>query len=237
MTELVNRSAAISNLEYQRAMYRAEPKESDKVILELLSGKRGRLLDIGCSNGNLLKHIKGRYGFDLHGGDISSLRIQTCAQDPELAGIDFQVMDVMDLPPESFDVIVANAVLCMLDKRQYAIAAKSISAALRPGGSLITFDWLHTADQNLAITEVTDEIPEGVKLYFRSFKWTREILSGAGFCDINFHPFNIPIDLPLDHTSAIRTHTTKMADGGRLQFRGVLLQPWCHLTASIHRGC
>ena len=227
--ELVNRSAAESNLAYQ-AKYRAQPKECDKVLLSLLEGLSGKLLDIGCSNGNLLRHIKSRYSFDLYGGDISELRINACRKDPDLAGITFAVMDAMDLPANSYDVIVANAVLCMLNKDEYTKAVHSIHKALKPGGRLITLDWLHPANQDLAIIEESDEIPEGVRLYFRSYRWTRETLTKAGFHHIDFLPFELPIDLPLDHSQAITTHTVKMSDGDRLQFRGALMQPWCHMV-------
>lgn len=228
--EHVNRPAAESNLAYQ-ARYRAQPKESDKVVLRLLNGLTGDLLDIGCSNGNLLKHIRAAHpAFRLHGGDLSPLRVETCRSDPELAGITFDVMDAMELPRASFDVVISNAVLCLLNRESYTRAIRSIYAALRPGGRFITFDWMHPFGQDLAITEQTDEIPEGITLYFRSFTTVRNILAAAGFQGLDFRPFEMPFDLPLDHSKAITTHTVN-TDAGRMSFRGVLNQPWCHLVS------
>lgn len=229
--EYVSEAAALSTLEYQVRQYRNTPRESDKVILSLLRELSGTLLDIGCSNGNLLKQIRDAFAFDLCGGDLSPLRIDICRKDSGLAGIRFEVMDIMELPSGSFDVVVANAVLCLLSEADYQKAISSIARALKPSGTLIAFDWMHEFDQELAVTERTPEIPEGIHLYFRSFRTVRAILSRHGFGDARFMPFAIPIDLEAA-PGTVNTRTIRSAEGGRLQFRGALYQPWCHLAAT-----
>ena len=57
-------------------------------------------------------------------------------------------------------------------------------------------------------------------------------LMNAGFSDIQFYPFEIPIDLPEPNAASdLTTYTRRTEIGSRLQFRGSLYQPWCHLTA------
>jgi hypothetical protein len=53
-----------------------------------------------------------------------------------------------------------------------------------------------------------------------------------GFKSVVFEPFEIAIDLPfsgLEGNPISYTKTTE--EGKRMQFRGVLYQPWCHLVA------
>src|SRR5260221_325307 len=63
--------------EYQKR-YKEEPRESDKVLLSMIAEaiegrEKPRLLDVGCSTGNLLSHISRRFSWDrlaLVGGDL-----------------------------------------------------------------------------------------------------------------------------------------------------------------------
>ena len=62
--------------DYQQR-YRDSIRESDKVLIDLIreaaAGRPARLLDIGCSTGNLLRHIRRLVpGLDLHGGDLAA---------------------------------------------------------------------------------------------------------------------------------------------------------------------
>lgn len=224
-------------VEYQK-QYRRNMRESDKVTIALIkdnlpAGEDVTLLDIGCHNGNLLYHLKKALpALRMTGGDLFEGVIDGCRADPDLAGIDFQVMDVTKLDCPPMDFIVASAVLFRFDDAQHQTVWENIYRSLKPGGIAVTFDFYNPFRQTLRIVDETETHPDGLILTFRSQQSVRTRLREIGFTDINFQMFEIPIDLELqDPTDPIYTHTRRSADGKRLQFRGSLYQPWCHLVA------
>ena len=59
------------------------------------------------------------------------------------------------------------------------------------------------------------------------------MLEESGLGNASFEPFSIQIDLPRPEISGpIYTYTVRTDEGDRLQFRGTLFQPWCHLVAN-----
>jgi SAM-dependent methyltransferase len=228
-------------IDYQRK-YSSKIRESDRVVLEIVAEVlRGRpephqLLDIGCSTGNLLRHMRRAFpGIALSGGDLSDLQLQACRQDPDLAGITFMKLDIRALPRHvKYDVIVANAILYGFDEDGFSESIASIAGALKPGGSLVAFDYFHPWKQEIAIIERSGNIPGGHPLHFRSYDLGRSVLTGNGLTNVEFRPFSIPIDLPMPDygTEALETYTVPTADGRKLLFRGAIAQPWCHLIAT-----
>jgi SAM-dependent methyltransferase len=245
MTSLPSRSVTGSpeymndtHVKYQEK-YRVNAPERDKVLLALIKArladeKQGELLDIGCHQGNLLFQLKENLpGWILEGGDLFSGVIEFCNQDPELSSIRFSVMDILSMPLDrKWDVIIANAVVFRFAPEDFEIAVRNISGSLNPGGLFFGLDFYHDFEQNLRIEERTPEHPEGLLLHIRSKSYVQELLLSLGFRAIDFYPFEIPIDLPLSHPSnALHTHTRQALDGKRLQFRGSIYEPWCHLVA------
>lgn len=231
--------------EYQ-AKYAEQPRESDKrtaqMVLQSLSAMqpldhRPRILDIGCSTGNFLRHLKRlNIEADLAGGDLRAPHIDRCRQDPALAGISFDVMDVTDLPADRpFDIITANAVNVFFDNDRYGFAMQSIARALRPGGYFIGFEWTHRDAVDLQINEKSEWFPGGVEFWFRSAGATTRALKEAGFDAVAIEPFDIPIDLPKPIPGSFEdrnlvTYTIR-TDAGRMQMRGSINQPWAHIVA------
>jgi len=222
--------------DYQKR-YANEIAERDKVMLRLIAEKtsgKGSLLDIGCSTGNLLLHIKRAFpGMKLTGGELAESSLTTARANPDLAGIEFRTMDMLDIPGQ-YDCITANAVTYLFDWPEYGRAIGSIVNALTPGGLFVSFDWYHQfAGQDLAIREVTPGHPEGLTIYSRSLDRVERIFGKAGFNAFESHPFIIPIDLPEpnDKSADPVTYTMKLDNGKRVCMRGSLYQPWCHVTA------
>lgn len=224
--------------------YRDQPRESDRVLLDLLDealasrpagAEPARILDIGCHNGNLLGHIRRRFpDASLWGVDLIPEVIDACRSDRDLSGIRFDAMDVRALEIEAAaDVVIVNAVLFRFNDDELDAALKGIGRSLAPNGTLLVFDFYHSFHQTLRIVEESDRHPEGLILTFRSQRDMRERLARAGFPEPVFRPFEIPIDLPQsDPVDPAPTYTVPTRDGHRLQFRGALHQPWCHVVAT-----
>lgn len=218
-----------------QARYATLVRESDKVILALLAEcqARGDLLDIGCSTGNLLRHIKAAFPhLRLTGGDLSDMQLAECRRADDLRNVAFEKMDILALPRQRFDIVVANAILYGFAPAEFARCIESIAAALRPGGVFIAFDFFHPYAQELAIIETSAGFPAGHPLHMRSMPGTERVIKQAGFARVQFLPFNIPIDLSPEENS-LQTRTVRSEGGERLQFRGMLFQPWCHLLARL----
>lgn len=220
--------------EYQRR-YVDEPRESDRVLVRLvdrmLAGRTGDVLDLGCSTGNLLRHLRRiRPDLRLTGGDLITSHLDECRRDPEFAGITFAEMDALDLgDARRWDVVVMNAVLYLFTPEQFAAALRSVARVLRPGGALVAFDLFHPFGQELTITEASETHPDGLTLHFRSYRAVEEACAAAGLGAPQITPFRIPIDLPQPaDDDTIISYTVPTARGERLLFRGTLHQPWCH---------
>ncbi len=231
----------LSDYNDYQARYAEQMRESDKVLIELLRKHIGdkkydnapELLDIGCSTGNLLLHLKRMLpGVNMTGGDLALSSIEEARQNPALEGIDFQTMDIFNLPEGKFDIIVVNAVVYMFNDEQYEKALKSIQAALKSGGAAFFFDFAQPHNHELEIIERTMSHPDGLRLSFRSYKRVQAAHKEAGFDSLEINPFVLPIDLPRpDINGEVISYTVKDEDQKRMAFRGALYQPWCHMVA------
>jgi SAM-dependent methyltransferase len=228
-----------SYIAYQER-YAKDARDSDKKLIEFIgqllaahapANRRPRVLDIGCSTGNLLIHIRRAFpGLDLTGGDLSELSIAGCKANAALAGVALEVMNILRLGerPNHYDVIITNAILYGFTDELFAASLKAINAALVPGGWLVVFDFFHPWEQDVALIEKSALFPDGHPLHFRSYATARKALSAAGFEEPRFTPFEIGVDLPDHGPASITTRTITAKDGQRMQFRGCLSQPWCH---------
>ena len=235
--------------QYQRR-YAANIRESDKVMIERIgqiaraSNRTNRplsLLDIGCSTGNLLLHLKQMVpGLELTGADMMVPVLEECRRNPDLEGIRFEEMNMLDLGlKEEVDIITANAVLYMFHDDELDQALRSVSEALRPNGWFIVYDFFHPYEQDLAVLEKSRSRPDGLMLHFRPFSTVRRRLEDHGFAEVDFKPFEIPIDLEKgtrytdnsDGFEDLNSYTVKSDIGARYIFRGSLFTPWCHMFA------
>jgi SAM-dependent methyltransferase len=231
-----------SYIEYQER-YAREARESDKKLIEIVglllaeyapADRPARLLDVGCSTGNLLIHLRKAFPtLELTGGDLSELSIASGRNNPALDGVALEVMDILHLGerPDAYDIVVANAILYGFTDHLFAVGLKSVAGALFGGGWLVTFDFVHPWEQDIELLEKSAHFPAGHPLHFRSYASVRKVLVAAGFEEPRFAPFEIQIDLPDSGPGSISTRTVAAKDGRRLQFRGCLSQPWCHMAA------
>lgn len=222
--------------DYQ-ARYASRMRESDRVLIEWLreslpSGSTD-LLDVGCSTGNLLVHLRHQLPeLQLSGIDLSAETIEANATNPDLSQIRFETADIVREEIDgAFDVITCNAIFFSLDDAELSAALRNLRQALRPGGLLFAFDWFHAHDdQQLTIVERSREFPGGLRITARPENQVRALMDAAGFGSVEFRPFSMPFELarPAD-PSDVTTYTVETADAGRLAFRGALFQPWSHM--------
>jgi SAM-dependent methyltransferase len=193
-----------------------------------------RVLDIGCSTGNLLAHLKDAFpDIRLAGGDLFHEVIERCRARPELAGVALDVMDVRAMPSDRrFDLVIANAVLYRFSASEFEACCIGIARVLDTGGWLVAWDWYHPFNVEVRIIEESKWHPSGLALHMRSYAKTRTVLTKVGFEEVRFQPFELPIDLPQpEDMASLATYTRRDENGVRLQFRGPLCQPWCHVIA------
>lgn len=171
---------------------------------------------------------------ELIGGDLAESSLTVCRSNPNLAGVQFEKMNILSIPETpAFDVVVVNAVLYMMEDHEFHEAVNSIGRALRPGGLVIAFDFFHPYPHDVHIQEISKSHPAGLRLRFRQMRMASESLVAAGFSSIEFRPFTLPIDLPPSgNEDDLITYTIQAHDGRKLPFRGTLFQPWCHMQAT-----
>jgi SAM-dependent methyltransferase len=231
-----------------QAKYSDNPKECDKRTAQLVlqslqstqpSSSRPRILDIGCSTGNFLRHLKHlNINADLIGGDLMESHLEVSRKNPALSGISFETMDIFKLPTnQPFDIITANAVTMFFPTELLGLAMQSVARALRPGGCFIAYDFASPYPVDTQIIETSAWHPNGVTFWMRSRATMALKLQEAGFDHIAIEPFEMPIDLPKPMPGSraeatLETFTIKeQGSGRRMMFRGVLHQPWAHILA------
>ena len=251
MTENASYSEYVTDTEFHdryadyQERYAQSMRESDKRLLELLQKEAERLggsptlLDIGCSTGNFLRHVAAAIpGAKLTGGDMASDVIEACRADADLAGIEFEVMDMTALRG-SYGIVVANATSFFLDEEEHTRALGSVAEVLEPGGAYLAFEWLHPFRQRLEIRETSRSHPDGLTIHSRPQHEVEARLREVGFSEVEFLPFEIPIDLEQGETfrdddsgfEDLNSYTVRTEEGRRMIFRGALYQPWCHMVA------
>jgi SAM-dependent methyltransferase len=236
------------NLKYKsyQKKYQKNIRESDKKLIEKINFLKQkniksnyRILDVGCSTGNLLYHIKSLFpSFCLSGLDLETNVVDFCKLDSNLKDIKFTVgssLEMGNLFVEKFDIIILNAIVVHLNDSEFDKTISEAFKILSTGGSLMMFDYFNPFEQNLEIIERSSYgSDQGIPLYFKSYKLTKSILHKTGFDNVEFDPFYMPVDLPLKKNDYfnLSTYTLKTDSGDRISMRGSLFQPWCHVYAT-----
>lgn len=124
----------------QRKPKSAYPAQLARYLEENAFRGKGRLLDIGCGRGDMLKAFAA-CGFDVAGLDISTATPQLCQ--PHLTMVADLERDQLPFPPGSFDCVFSKSVIEHVSNPLELL--KKARAALRPGGTavIMTPSWMH----------------------------------------------------------------------------------------------
>ena len=127
--DYVSDNKFLSDYNVYQTKYAKQMRESDKVIIKMIQeavaafkpvNRRLRLLDVGCSTGNLLLHVKRIFtDLELSGCDLALSSLEKCRANSELSGIEFKVLDLLKLPAEICEIVIVNAVLYMMEDDQF----------------------------------------------------------------------------------------------------------------------
>lgn len=226
-----------SYIGYQRK-YIDSPRESDRVILEMLEKQLGvqsaSVLDIGCSQGNLLRHIRRKFpSLELFGCDSSQAEVDAAKElTADDDNISFFCMDLTQPNSlEQYDCIILNAILFSISNTDISLALSNVAKLVKNRGTVIVFDFFHTKAHNLVILEevlVEKGYHNNLEMNFRNVYWFEERIRKHGLVLELYRPFNIPVDLA-ESEDSLTSSTTKTELGTRIIFRGVLAQPWSHV--------
>jgi SAM-dependent methyltransferase len=240
--DYVKDDAHMQDYRRHQSRYSEKMRESDRVLVGHIEARLGAagdagksLVDVGCSQGNLLFHLKRLLpGLQLHGIDLAAGILAQNRANPDLAGIEFTEMDMLAMPASrQYDLVVANAALMFFDAEQFDKAVRNLAGLVKPGGTFIAFDYFNPFEQEVTLTETSVLHPKGLTFSFRSYKVARAAVAAAGLNPPEFHPFHMPFDLPRsDDPSSVNSWTLGDQQGQRHSFRGSVYQPWCHLIAT-----
>lgn len=106
-----------------------------------------RVLDIGCGTGDIIRFLP---AVNYIGFDISSDYIESARRRFGERG-QFFCMPVgtgMNVPEDSFDIVISHGVLHHLDDGEAASLFSIAHRSLKKGGRLLTFDGCFVADQS-----------------------------------------------------------------------------------------
>ncbi len=107
-------------------------KSYDNTIISAIGDiKNKRILDYGCGPGVLASVLK-RLGADVKVFDISEEMRRLCAQK---IGAENVYSKINEIPKNSFDVIVCNLVLCIVDEKEVENISRNIKTLLKATGT------------------------------------------------------------------------------------------------------
>lgn len=190
---------------------RRRPVEVPDVLMALGAGPYPRLLDAGCGTGLWLADLYGRgHGNKLLAGvDVSELMVSDARK--RLAGVvrpetpvDLRVCSATELPfpDESFDLVMANAMVKHLDDEPFARFLAEARRVLVPGGRISVWDF------GRAIIPLPSVKPANAALELKNLRSSEVLIDSlfaAGFEHTAPYKLKRPWRMPVTLEGAVAT--------------------------------
>lgn len=168
------------------------PKECDRVLgdllADLLPGRADvRVLDVGCGNGQAIRHLGERFEWWFTGIDLrpEAIREATVA----LPGVPLHATDLFEYGTTVVDVIVCQSVTYSFTDEQFSDTLHRFRSWLQPGGIVVLFDMFTPWEQRLQVVECSLHHPDGHLLMVRPYSQLREVASSTGLEVLEIRPF------------------------------------------------
>jgi SAM-dependent methyltransferase len=106
-----------------------------RLFMQMLRGESGRLIDVGCGEGYLLRDLS-RLNFDCCGIDVSGQAVERARDLLHGLPAEVRVQDLWDVPSDPpFDVVTCGEVIEHIEDDRHFVAG--LAHILKPGGVLI----------------------------------------------------------------------------------------------------
>ncbi|AKM00936.1 SAM-dependent methyltransferase [Burkholderia pyrrocinia] len=199
----------------------------------------GRILDIGCGWGYILKYLADRFAdcARLDGVNVSHEQLEYCAQLHAKHGLESRInlyqcnaQDV-DLLPDAatpYDLVIIRGVISHFPNALYEKAMKVLYPRIRPGGSVVISDNLYNVDLSEYQSDTPDEVDRIACKHRKTPEYFAKVLRDAGFTlhDMRVLPSNIDVARWLmDSKANIEKHFPHGTTGTLEELR-VLAENW-----------
>lgn len=136
-------------------------KKNISMVMEFLEGKKGRLLELGCGNGEVTRMFA-MLGFEAYGVDISDTATQWAKELSKLTStkIDFRTGDVCNIDKIydiKFEVIVDGNCLHCIRGNDRSTLLNAIYELLIEGGVFVASSVVAVSNDNYESSTITDD--------------------------------------------------------------------------------
>ena len=206
---------------------RKEPKESFKFIASTIKNftetfKNPNIGDIGCASGELLMYLKHCYpDANYFGFDIDELLLEKASK--ELPYAKFALIDITEkntLPSVKFDLVFLNGVIGYYDNiNSWAV---NLVEMLSKEGRAYVFSTFNPENVDVLIRLKNPTIESSEYMTFGNIFSRHSIEKELKKLNANveFHPFEIDIDILKNENDPIRSWTFKDESGKRITKNG-----------------
>ncbi len=194
-----------------------EQKMIELLKSELSQDSKEKLLDIGCSDGMFLRHLRSEFAsLDLWGLELDDKFIQQGKAQNDQAGVQIMQGDASSVDSSTkYDVILASGILSVFDE-PFPILEGWLNC-LASNGILIVFGYFNERDLDTRIhyRNHFDDHGWETGLTAYSQKAYQKYFGEKGQVSVDFIPFVPDFDIQEDE-NPIRSYTVQTKSGKRL---------------------